>query len=66
MFDARRGAGFGPTEHNPGVHSAGRTCTSAAEQGGNLARAQQAQKPSRDVGEVTLPVGRGDFILTLS
>lgn len=34
--------------------------------GGNLARAQQAQKPSRDVGEVTLPVGGSDFILILS
>ena len=64
-FGARRGAGFGPTEHNSGVRSARQPRTPATEQGGNVPGAQQAQKPSRDVGDVTLPVGGGNFILIL-
>lgn len=43
---ARRGAGFRATEYNPGVRSARQPCVPSAEQGGDLARAQQAQKPS--------------------
>jgi len=57
------GAGGG-TEHDPGVRSAGQPRAPAPQQGENLSRAQQAPRPSRDAGDVTLPGGGGDLILT--